>query len=189
MSGNRSFFSELKECAFAYATFRDGANERILAKGNSEKYNLPYLNDVQYVEELKANLISLSQLCDQCYIVNFSKDNCLVTDSNKIIFMHGSRQADNCYHWISNNSDVCHSIKEDQTQLWHKKLGHAHLSCIDKAKKDEAVIKIPNIDLNSQFFCDDYQLGKQIKASHKSLKECYTNKVLEFLHMDLMGPM
>ena len=48
---------------------------------------------------------------------------------------------------------------------------------------------IPTIDINGKFFCDGCQVGKQTKTSHRSLKECYTNRVLELLHLDLMGPM
>ena len=59
--------------------------------------------------------------------------------------MSGCRQVDNCYHWVSNNTDVFYSIKDDQTQLWHRKLGHTSLSSI-AAIKNEAVIGIPNID-------------------------------------------
>jgi len=55
----------------------DGTKGRILAKGNIEKYNLPCLNDVRYVEGLKESLISDSQLCDQGYTVNFSKEKCI----------------------------------------------------------------------------------------------------------------
>ncbi|TYK22111.1 gag-pol polyprotein [Cucumis melo var. makuwa] len=114
--------------------FGDDAKGRIIAKGNIEKYNLPYLNDVRYVEGLKENLIS----------------------------------ADNCYHWISNNSNVCPSIKEDHTWPWQRKLGHVSLRRIHKAVKNKAVIGIPNIDSKSKFFCGDYQVGKKIKASHKN---------------------
>ncbi|KAA0039632.1 gag-pol polyprotein [Cucumis melo var. makuwa] len=71
---------------------------RILVKGNIEKYNVPCLNDVRYVEGLKANLISVSQLGDQGYIVNFSKDDCIVISTDKRVVMSGCRQADNCYH-------------------------------------------------------------------------------------------
>ena len=46
MIGNRPFFSELKECSSGHVTFGDGAKERIVAKDNIEKYNLPCLNDV-----------------------------------------------------------------------------------------------------------------------------------------------
>ncbi|TYK30409.1 gag-pol polyprotein [Cucumis melo var. makuwa] len=60
--------------------------------------------------------------------------------------MNGSRQVDNCYHWISNNSKVCHSTKEDQTWLWHRMLGHINLKSIDRAVKNDVVIGVPNID-------------------------------------------
>ncbi|KAA0061231.1 gag-pol polyprotein [Cucumis melo var. makuwa] len=172
-----------------WTCFGDGAKGRIVAKGNIKKKNLPYLNDVRYVEGLKVNLISVNQLCDQGYTINFSKDTCVVTDENKRVLMHGFRQADNGYHWIFNNSDVCNSTREDQTWLWHKKPGHVNLRCIGKAVKNEVVIEIPNIDSKRKFFCGDCQVGKKIKASHKSMKECSKNRVLELLHMNLIGLM
>ena len=79
--------------------------------------------------------------------------------------------------------------KVDQTNLWYKKLGHASISTISKAVKNEAILGIPDIDLHNQVFCGDCQLGKQTKSSHKSTKKCYTNRVLELLHVDLMGLM
>ena len=82
MTGNRAFFSELKECASSHVTFGDGARGRIMAKGNIAKNNLSCLNDIRYVDELKANLIMVSQLCDQGYSVNFSKDSCVVINKD-----------------------------------------------------------------------------------------------------------
>lgn len=38
-------------------------------------------------------------------------------------------------------------------------------------------------------FCEEYHVGKQVKAFHKSVGQCTTNQVLELLHMDLMGLM
>ena len=84
---------------------------------------------------------------------------------------------------------MCQITKEDQTWLWHRKLGHISLGSVDKAIKNEAVKGIPTIDITSKFFCGDCQIGKQTKTSHKSLKECSTNRVLELLHLDLMGSM
>ncbi|TYK06170.1 gag-pol polyprotein [Cucumis melo var. makuwa] len=60
MTGNRSFFIGSEECASDHVTFRDGAKGRIIAKGTIDKSNLPCLNDVRYVDGLKANLISIS---------------------------------------------------------------------------------------------------------------------------------
>lgn len=36
--------------------------------------------------------------------------------------------------------------------------------------------------------CEPCQHGKQLKMSHKSISDINTTKVLELLHMDLMGP-
>ena len=51
------------------------------------------------------------------------------------------------------------------------------------------VVGIPNIDIKSKFFCGDCLIRKQTKVSHKSLKECSSHRVLELLHLNLMGPM
>ncbi|KAA0066043.1 gag-pol polyprotein [Cucumis melo var. makuwa] len=162
MTVNRSFFTELEECASDHVTFGDGA---------------------------KANLLSISQLCDQGYSVNFNNTGCVVTDKNNQVFMSGRREADNCYHWSSNGSNICHLTKTDQTWLWHRKLGHISLRSLDKVVRNEAVVGIPSLDINEKFFCDDCQVGKQTKTSHRRLKECYTIIVLELLHLDLMGSM
>ncbi|KAL0537383.1 hypothetical protein IC582_026361 [Cucumis melo] len=103
--------------------------------------------------------------------------------------MSGRRESDNCYHWSSNGSNICHLTKVDQTWLWHRKLGHISLRSLDKVIRNEAVVGIPSLDINHKFFCGDCQVGKQTKSSHIKLKECYTIRVLELLHLDLMGPM
>ncbi|KAA0041441.1 gag-pol polyprotein [Cucumis melo var. makuwa] len=138
--------------AEGHVTFGDGVKGRIIAKGSIGKSNIPCLNEVRYVDGLKASLIGISQLCDQGYSVNF------------------------------NNTGY-------QIWLWHRKLGHISLRSLDKVIRNEAAVGIPSLDINGKFFCGDCQVGKQTKTSHRSLKECYTIKVLELLHLDLMGPM
>ncbi|KAA0037651.1 gag-pol polyprotein [Cucumis melo var. makuwa] len=189
MTGNRSFFTELEECASGHVTFGDGAKGKIIAKGNIDKSNLPCLNEVRYVDGVKANLISVSQLCDQGYSVNFNNNGSVVTDKNNQVFMSGKRKADNCNHWSSNGSNICHLTKVDQTWLWYRKLGHISLRSLNKVIRNEAVVGIPSLDINDKFFCGDCQVGKQTKTSHRKLKECYTIRVLELLHLNLMGPM
>ena len=44
MTGNRSFFSELKECASRYITFGDGTKGRIIVKCNIENV-IQIMND------------------------------------------------------------------------------------------------------------------------------------------------
>ena len=42
---------------------------------------------------------------------------------------------------------------------------------------------------NLQKVCAPYQTRKQIRMSHKIMQHPYTTRILQFLHMDLMGPM
>ncbi|KAA0067336.1 gag-pol polyprotein [Cucumis melo var. makuwa] len=144
---------------------------------------------LRYVDGLKANLISVGQLCDQGYSVNFNNTGCVVTDKSNQVFMSGRRETDNCYHWSSNGSNICHLTKVDQTWLWHRKLGHISLRSLDKVIRNKAVVGIPSLDINGKFFCGDCQVEKQTRTFHRRIKECYTIRVLELLHLDLMGLM
>ncbi|KAA0035790.1 putative gag-pol polyprotein [Cucumis melo var. makuwa] len=94
MTRNRSFFIELKECASGHVTFGDGAKGRIIAKGNIDRSNLPCLNEVRYVDGLKANLISISQLCDQGYSVNFNNKTGYVTKNKARLVAQGYAQVE-----------------------------------------------------------------------------------------------
>ena len=51
----------------------------------------------------------------RCYIVSFSKDDWIVTSADKRVLMSGCKQVGNCYHWVSNNTDLCYLTKEDHT--------------------------------------------------------------------------
>ena len=112
MTSNFSYFSELKGCSSWHVTFGDSGKDRILAKGNNVNTNPPQLDNVRYVEGLTTNLISIGQLCDEDYVVNFYKEECIVTDKGNIEVMKGIRQFDNCYNWISNKNSLCNLSKE-----------------------------------------------------------------------------
>ena len=89
MTGNKSYFTNLNDCVTGHVTFADGAKEKIIAKGNIDKDDLPRLNDVRYVDGLKANLISVSQLCDQGYKVSFNDVGCVMMNKENHNCMSG----------------------------------------------------------------------------------------------------
>ncbi|GKA51691.1 retrovirus-related pol polyprotein from transposon TNT 1-94 [Tanacetum coccineum] len=51
----------------------------------------------------------------------------------------------------------------------------------------ELVRNLPKLKFD-QHFCDDYKVGKQAYASHKTKNIVSTTRCLELLHMDLFGP-
>ena len=56
---------------------------------------MPKLKDVLFVEELKANLISISQLCDDGLFVNFTRGKCMFMNLSNKCVMEGTRSSDN----------------------------------------------------------------------------------------------
>src|ERR1044072_2882157 len=54
---------------------------------------------------------------------------------------------------------------------------------------DEAVRGLPRLKIEEGKICGECQIGKQTKKSHPKIQHQTKTKVLELLHMDLMGPM
>ena len=69
MTGDKSLFKTLKEKVGDYVTFGDGSHAQVLGKGTIEIPGLPLLKDVLYIKWLKANLLSISQICDEDFLV------------------------------------------------------------------------------------------------------------------------
>jgi len=73
--------------------------------------------------------------------------------------------------------------------LWHQRLGHLHLKGMKKALSSEAIKGLPDLKIVEGNICCECQIGKQTKMSHSRLEHQATSKVLDLLHMDLMGHM
>ena len=54
-------------------TFGDGSHAQVLGKWTIEIPGLPLLKDVLYIKGLKVNLLSITQICDDDFLVQFSK--------------------------------------------------------------------------------------------------------------------
>ena len=61
---------------------------------------LPRLKNVFHVKRLKANLISISQLCDQNLFVKFTKNTCKVFNSFEECVSKWARLSKNCYRLL-----------------------------------------------------------------------------------------
>ncbi|MCH81386.1 gag-protease polyprotein, partial [Trifolium medium] len=192
MTGAGAILTKFTPQPTSYVTFGDGAKGEIKGKGKIVNKDLPNLDDVLLVNGLTANLISISQLCDLNLRVNFTKEGCVVTNDNKEVIMKGVRSKDNCYLWVPIDFKVlstCLMSKEDDVQLWHQKLGHLHLRGIKKIISKEAIRGLPQLSIKEDTVCGECQIGKQVKTSHPKLQHLSSTRVLELLHMDLMGPM
>ena len=80
MTGDVHKFSDLMLKAKGYVTYGDNNKGRILGIGKVGAPNFISIEDVLYVEGLKHNLLSISQLCDKGFKIRFTKDECLIED-------------------------------------------------------------------------------------------------------------
>ena len=84
MTGDKSLFKSLKEKVSDYVTFGNGSHAQVLGKGTVEILGLPLLKDVLYIKGLKVNLLSIIQICDEDFLVQFSKKGCIIIDEEGI---------------------------------------------------------------------------------------------------------
>ena len=100
-----------------------------------------------YVERLMANLISISQICDLNFNVNFTRDKCVIFDECGKSVLEGYRSKDNCYTLIKSHSYNKTSINE--SNIWHEKLGHLNFKMLQTLANSDAVRGLPKLGKKS----------------------------------------
>ena len=91
------------------------------------------------------NLLSISQICDQDFMVLFSKEKCLVMDESGKKLISGVRTLDNCYGLIPDVDIVCNSICSPNEDIWHQRIRHASYKYLSIVSKHESVLRIPKL--------------------------------------------
>ena len=122
MIGDRSLFKVFESKKGGNVTFGDGRKSQIKGKGIISLPRLLDIANVLYVEGLKENLLSISQISDQDFMVLFSKGKCLVMDESGKKLISGVRTVDNCYGLVPDADIVCNSIRLPNEDLWHQRM-------------------------------------------------------------------
>ena len=78
MIGDKSFFTCLEDYNGSTVTFEDGSLAHVKGKWSIYIPGFPKLDKVLYVDGLKANLLSISQICDSKHKVDFFQNSCEV---------------------------------------------------------------------------------------------------------------
>nr|GEV45823.1 ribonuclease H-like domain-containing protein [Tanacetum cinerariifolium] len=180
ITGNISYLSDFKEINGGYVAF--GGNPKggkISGKGKVKTGKLDF-DDVYFVKELKFNLFSVSQMCDKKNSVLFTDTECVVLsfdyklpDENHVLLR--VPKENNMYNVDLKNvvplGDLtCLFAKAtlDESNLWHKRLGHINFKTMNKLVKGNLVRGLPsNISKNNRT-CVACNKSKQHGASCKS---------------------
>ena len=99
------------------------------------------------------NLLSISQICDQDFMVLFSKGKCLVLNESRKKLISGVHTLDN-YYGLGHNVDiVCNSIHLPNEDLWHQRMGHASYKHLSIVRKHESILGIPKLSRVNNVVC------------------------------------
>nr|GFA89581.1 putative ribonuclease H-like domain-containing protein [Tanacetum cinerariifolium] len=199
MTGNISFLLDFEEIDGGYVAF--GGNPKggkISGKGKIKTGKLDF-NDVYFVKELKFNLFSVSQMCDKKNSVLFTDTECVVLSSNyklpdeNHVLLRAPKE-NNIYNVNLNNvvpsgGLTCIFAKAtlDESNLWHRRLGHINFKTMNKLVKGNLVRGLPSKIFKNNHTYVACQKGKQHKASCKSKPVSSISQPLQRLHMDLFG--
>jgi transposase InsO family protein len=127
-------------------------------------------------------------MCDQGHKVTFDSQKCEIRKEGLAkLVATAARTSSNIYVLSEIGNEKCCLGKEDESWIWHKRIGHMHFDNLVKVSKREAVREMPQIMKPTNTLCKHCQQGKQTKTKFKS-KEYSTTKPLEIVHTDLVGP-
>nr|GFB01571.1 putative ribonuclease H-like domain-containing protein [Tanacetum cinerariifolium] len=160
-----------------------GSNGKITGKGKIKAGRLDF-EDVYYVEEIKHyNLFFVSQMCNKKNKVLFTDTDCLVPspdfklpDENQVLLKIPRQH--NMYSFNLQNIDPSEDLSclfakalIDESNKWHKRLGHVNFKNLNKLVKGNLVRGLPSKICENDHTCVAYQKEKQHKASCKAKTE------------------
>ena len=153
ITGDRSLFKVFESKKGGNVTFGDGRKSQIKEKGTISLPGLPDIANVLYVEGLRVNLLNISQICDQDFMMPFSKGKCLVLNEPRKKLISGVRTLDNCYGLVPDVDIICNSICLPNEDLYHQRMGHASYKHLSIMSKHESFLGIPKLNRVNNVVC------------------------------------
>ncbi|GJT13990.1 retrovirus-related pol polyprotein from transposon TNT 1-94 [Tanacetum coccineum] len=159
----------------------------IIGKGTISNDSLK-IDNVERVDNIRFNLLSVGQIYDNKCRVTFSEHDSEIAKDGKVIG-RGIRKKGLYVMKLGNKPEdkICLTTIDENSTLWHRRLGHANMRLIQSLASKELVRNLPMLKFDQHFY-DACKIGKQAHASHKAKNIVSTTRCLELLHIDLFGP-
>ena len=118
------------------------------------------------MEDLKPNLLSVSQTCDQWHIYIFDFEKCEIRkkDLGRLV---GTTIRNSSNVYILENEEQCYMSMIDESWLWHRRMGGLNFENFMKVNKKGVVRYLPKIVKSLKSFSKHCQHGKKTKAGFK----------------------
>lgn len=150
MIGNTEYLEKVSKVKRGKATFGDKGYGVIKDKGTTYSSELPKLVNVFFVKGLKANLISVSQLCDEGLTVVFSVIDCQAINEYGMTILQGIRSGNNYYMW--EKKVKCMSA-QGNAELWHQRLDHMNVRNMTNLVNKNMVRGVSKLKIDDKLVC------------------------------------
>ncbi|KAL8096063.1 hypothetical protein AgCh_037136 [Apium graveolens] len=144
------------------------------------------ISDVLYVPDIQQNLLSVCQLTERGFKVIFEDKHCLIKDAaNQDIFIIRMKGKSFSLNPLEEEQSAF-TIKENITEVWHKRLGHYYHKGLLQMKSKLMAEDIPDFE-DRISNCDACQFGKLVRKPFPKVSGRATRK-LQLIHTDVCGP-
>nr|GEX43382.1 hypothetical protein [Tanacetum cinerariifolium] len=186
MTGNRKLFSSYKAYNGGNVIFGSNLRDNIIGKDTISNDSLK-IDNVEHVDNLRFNLLSIGQMCDNKCRVTFFEHDSEITKDGKVIG-RGIRKKVLYVMKLGNKpkDKICLETIDENSTLWHRRLGHANMRLIQSLASKKLVRNLPKLKFD-QHFCDACKIRKQVHTSYRAKNIVSTTRCLELLHIDLFS--
>ena len=178
MTRNKNTFQTLQGKTRT-VTFENDNSSKVLGKGTVTLGSKDAVaKNVLLIENMKHNLLSVSQMCDQGHVLMFTSKDCKIRrEGLRKLVATASRTPINIYMLDEIKRERCFLGKEDESWLWHKRMGHIHFGNMIKINKHQVVREMPEIKKPKNGICECWllsrlDLGFHILQNNKPLDHC-----------------
>lgn len=174
--------------------FGDGSTVKIQGKGtvmfkckNGENR---VFREVYFIPTLRNNIISLGQLSEEGSKVVLKGEYLWVYDEAGRLLIKVKRSNNRLYKIILEESrDMCLLSKvEEESWLWHVRLGHVNFKAMNMMSKEGMVTGVPKL-MSPGSNCEGCLMGKQVRKAFSGQASFNAKQVLELIHGDICGPL
>ncbi|XP_074379364.1 retrovirus-related Pol polyprotein from transposon TNT 1-94 isoform X2 [Apium graveolens] len=197
MTYDRELFKDLNEAIVSKVRVGNGAYIAVKGKGTVEiqcNTGLKLISDVLYVPDIDQNLLSVSQLTEKGYKVLFDDNQCVIKDAKGVDIFKAQMKGKTFALDLTKleqtdvHEEEAFVHKEDNTMLWHKRLGHFHHAAILFMEKNNMARGLPALGEEPPK-CVACQYGKQSRLPFQQNSAWRATEKLQLIHTDVAGPM
>ncbi|CAM9002570.1 unnamed protein product [Rhodiola kirilowii] len=173
MTGNPEWFDSLHKTSGDSIIFGNKSSGNVVGIGEVRISDSIRIRQVSLVENLRYNLLSVSQLCQ------YGKTVLKGIRVNEIYIIDPD---------FVPEEELCLASVAETSIVWHRRFGHASMKLLHKLHQKELVVGLPKVESASEQICSACVTGKQARASFPSKQTVSTTAPLDMVHMDLCGP-